>query len=36
MDYSYIKASSDFVKLASAEVSSSVANVDIEGYFSST
>ena len=36
MDYSYIKASSDFVKLASAEVSSSVAQVDIEGYFSST
>ena len=36
LDYSHIKASSDFVKLASAEVSSSVANVDIEGYFSST
>ena len=36
MDYSHIKASSDFVKLASAEVSSSVAQVDIEGYFSST
>jgi len=36
IDYSLIKGSSDFVKLASAEVSSSVANVDIEGYFSST
>ena len=36
MDYSYIKGSSDFVKLASAEITSSVANVDIEGYFSST
>jgi hypothetical protein len=36
MDYSYIKASSDFVKLASGEVTSSTSQVDIEGYFSST
>ena len=36
MDYSHIKASSDFVKLASAEITSSVSEVTIEGYFSST
>lgn len=36
IDYSHIKGSSDFVKLASAEITSAVANVDIEGYFSST
>ena len=35
MDYSHIKASSDWVKLASATVSS-VSEVNIEGYFSST
>ena len=36
IDYSYIKGTSDFVKLASAEISSSVSEVTIEGYFSST
>jgi len=33
---SNLASASDFVKLASAEVTSSVAQVDIEGYFSST
>ena len=36
IDYSLIKPSSDFVKLASGEVTSAVSQVDIEGYFSST
>ena len=36
IDYSYIKGTSDFVKLASGEVTSSTSQVDIEDYFSST